>query len=91
MFFWKTADSYWLTHAQAFRWMQFSVVTWRRPLDEEVVGAEELEDDSAPVSNESSLDTRNLDGRQFYILQVKVTDILRLFNSLAWRIAVFFD
>lgn len=63
--------------------MQFSVVTWRRPLDEEVVGAEELEDDSAPVSNESSLDTRNLDGRQFYILQVKVTDILRLFNSLA--------
>ena len=55
MFFWKTADSYWLTRAQAFRWMQFSVVTWRQPLDEEVAGEEGLVDDLVQVSNDMSL------------------------------------
>ena len=87
MFFWKTADSYWLTRAQAFRWMQFSVVTWRRPLDEEVVAAEGLVGDLAPVSNESLMDT----GNSTAILHFKVTDVLRLFNSVAWRVAMFFD
>lgn len=59
--------------------MQFSVVTWRRPLDEEVVAAEGLVGDLAPVSNESLMDT----GNSTAILHFKVTDVLRLFNSVA--------
>ena len=52
--------------------MQFSVVTWRQPLDEEVVGEEGLVDDLATVSNESLIDMEK-SNFTFYKLRLRMS------------------